>query len=256
MRDIQNETDGRDVAIDQVGIAGVKYPVSLVDGQLAQAGIAEFDITVALTSVKRGTHMSRMVELIRDHLTELDPRRLPIVLKAAADALETRAVRIGAEIQFATEVITPVTGRTSYQVHDLRFEADLSELGVDVQSTVTSEVTSLCPCSKAISDYGAHNQRSRVGLTTVGTTDAPYPISAMEAVELIRSIGSAPVYPLVKRSDERYLTMKAFDRPVFVEDMVRDLSIACQKLQVRHRVDVRNLESIHSHDAIAMIDHR
>lgn len=256
MRDIQNGTDGRGVAIDQVGIASVKYPVSLMDGQLAQAGIAEFDITVALTSVKRGTHMSRMVELIRDHLTELDPRRLPIVLKAAADAFEASAVRISAEIQFATEVAAPITGYSSYQVHGLRFEACLSEAGVEIQSTVTSEITSLCPCSKAISDYGAHNQRSKVGLTTVGTADTPYPISATEAVELIRSIGSAPVYPLVKRSDERYITMQAFDRPVFVEDMVRDLSIACHQRQVKHRIDVRNLESIHSHDAIALIDRR
>lgn len=256
MRDIQNEADRRGVSIDQVGIAGVKYPVSLVDGQLAQAGIADFDITVALSSVKRGTHMSRMVELIRDHLTELDPRRLPIILKTAADILEVHAIRIRAEIQFATEVAAPITGHSSYQVHGLRLEADLSDGAVEVQSTVTSEVTSLCPCSKAISDYGAHNQRSKVSLTTVGTADAPYPISATEAVELIRSTGSAPVYPLVKRSDERHITMKAFDHPVFVEDMVRDLSIACHKLQVRHRIDVRNLESIHSHDAVALIDRR
>jgi len=256
LRDIQNEVDGRGIAIDRVGIAGVRYPVSLVDGQLAQAGIAEFDIAVALSSDKRGTHMSRMVEFIRDYLTELDPRRLPIVLKTAADVFEATTVSIGAEVQFATEVAAPVTGRTAYQVHGLRFDAMVDEADVNVETAVTAEVTSLCPCSKAISDYGAHNQRSKVRLTTVGSADAPYPISATDAAEMIRSIGSAPVYPVVKRSDERHLTMQAFDHPVFVEDMVRDLSIACQALQVRHRIDVRNLESIHSHDAVASIDRR
>ncbi|ADB29938.1 protein of unknown function DUF198 [Kribbella flavida DSM 17836] len=256
LRDIQNELDIRGVPIDRVGVASVKYPVSLVDGQLAQSGVADFDITVALSADKRGTHMSRMVELIRDHLTELDPRRLPIVLKVAADAFEARTVSIGAEIQFATEVAAPVTGRSVYQVHGLRLDASLDQAGVDIQSTVTAEVTSLCPCSKAISDYGAHNQRSNVRLTTVGSADTPYPISASEAVSMIRSIGSAPVYPIVKRPDERHITMQAFDHPVFVEDMVRDLSVRCDLLQVRHRVEVRNLESIHSHDAVASIDRR
>ncbi len=116
-----------------------------------------------------------------------------------------------------------------------------------------SEVTSLCPCSRAISDYGAHNQRSQVTLTLLGDGDNPYPLPVHEIVAAIRTVGSAPVFPVVKRPDERVITMQAYDHPAFVEDMVRDLSLWCRSRSLAHRVAVRNIESIHSHDAIASV---
>ena len=122
-----------------------------------------------------------------------------------------------------------------------------------VAVTIGTDVTSLCPCSKAISDYGAHNQRSRVRLTTVGRDEDVYPLDVATAFAMIRSVGSSPVFPLIKRPDERVVTMDAHDHPAFVEDMARDLSQACRARGIAHSVSVRNLESIHSHDAVASL---
>lgn len=254
MRDIQSEHDGRGVGVDRVGISGLRYPITFADGEIRQTGIAGLEITVQLQADRRGTHMSRMVEIAHDHLTQLDPRRLPIILKTAAHHLDVQALTVSASIPISTLVEAPASEGSAWQVHDLNVTGILEPDSIRVTTTVSSDVTSLCPCSKAISAYGAHNQRSRVSLAAIGNGDAPYPIAVTKLIGLIRSVGSAPVYPLVKRSDERVITMQAFDHPTFVEDMVRELSLACRRKGVAHRVDVRNLESIHSHDAIATIN--
>jgi GTP cyclohydrolase I len=156
-------------------------------------------------------------------------------------------------LPISTTVVAPASGRESKQVHDLRIEGHWDNGDVTVATAVTSEVTSLCPCSKAISDYGAHNQRSRVTLSVTGQGDSPYPLPVQSAVRLLTASASAPVVPLVKRADERVLTMQAYDHPVFVEDMARDVSLACRDRGLRHSVRIRNLESIHSHDAVAHV---
>jgi GTP cyclohydrolase IB len=253
MRDVQSEHDDRGVAVDRVGITGLRYPLTFTDGELRQAGIADLEMTVQLQADRRGTHMSRMVEIVHHNLTELDPRRLPIVLKAAAHHLDAQALTLRASLPISTLVTAPASKTSAWQVHDLSISGVLEPDSVHVTTTVSSEVTSLCPCSQAISDYGAHNQRSRVTLAAIGDGDSPYPLPVTELIELVRSVGSSPVYPLVKRPDERTITMQAFDHPAFVEDMVRELSIACRRRGIAHRVEVRNFESIHSHDAIATI---
>ena len=249
--DIQDQWEPRGIGLDEVGIAGVRYPTTFSDGEFEQPGIASFDLTVELPGDRRGTHMSRMVELIHDHLQRLDPRELPTFLKAAATKLDVDSVYIRAALPIATEVTSPASGRSSWQPSDVRIRAYLREGHATVETEVTSEVTSLCPCSRAISDYGAHNQRSAVTLTVIGISDVPYPLTVLAALELIRSVGSCPIYPLIKRPDERSITMDAYDQPAFVEDMARDLSEACRAREVAHRVVVRNFESIHSHDAFA-----
>ena len=253
MRDIQSEHDDRGVAVDRVGISGLRYPLTFTDGELRQTGIADLEITVQLQADRRGTHMSRMVEIVNQHLTELDPRRLPIILKAAAHHLDAQALTVSASLPISTLVTAPASRASAWQVHDLNISGVLEPDSVRVTTTVTSDVTSLCPCSKAISDHGAHNQRSRITLAAIGDGDTPYPLPVTELIELVRSVGSAPVFPLVKRPDERAITMQAFDHPAFVEDMVRELSLACRRRGVAHKVDVRNFESIHSHDAVATI---
>lgn len=250
--DIQDTADSRGIAIDQVGITGVRYPTTLRDGQLVQAAIADFEIAVKLASERRGTHMSRMVELIDQELSTLDPRDLQLVAKRALQRLDADSVTITAELPVALETRSPASGRIGQQVHDVRLSVIVGEGESSVAVTVTSDITSLCPCSKAISDYGAHNQRSRVSVTVWGIDD-PYPFSIRSIVELIRSVGSAPVYPIVKRPDERHITMLAFDRPAFVEDIVRDVSMVLRKRQLDHTVSARNVESIHSHDAYARL---
>ncbi|MEV2255701.1 GTP cyclohydrolase I FolE2 [Streptomyces sp. NPDC050147] len=253
MHDIQNETDTRGIELDRVGIDGVRYPVSFEDGDLRQEGIADFEVTVRLQHDRRGTHMSRMVALVHEHLQRFDPRQLPSVLKTGADLLDAPAITVGMAMPVSTTVVAPASGRESKQVHDIRVEGRWDNGDVTVKTSVTAEVTSLCPCSKAISDYGAHNQRSQVTLTVTGQGDTPYPLSVQSAVRLLSSSASAPVVPLVKRADERVLTMQAYDNPVFVEDMARTVSVACRDRGLRHAVHIRNLESIHSHDAIAYI---
>lgn len=163
------------------------------------------------------------------------------------------ALTVSVDIPLSTTVIAPASGAESCQVHDVRFEGRWNDGDTTVITSVTTEVTSLCPCSKAISDYGAHNQRSRVTLSVTGYGDNPYPFEVQQAVRLLEQCASAPVVPLVKRPDERVLTMQAYDHPVFVEDMARDVSLACHDRGLVHSVRVLNLESIHSHDAVARI---
>ena len=252
--DKQSEADTRGVRIDQVGIIGLRHPLVFDDGITRQSGIADIELTVALPSDVRGTHMSRMVRVVADDLQILDPHDLPRVLKMAADRLCVDEVMVRVKLPFAIRVTAPVSDSRDWQVHDLKMLGRLSSGLATVDAMVTTDVTSLCPCSRAVSDYGAHNQRSRVSLTVRGDGDQVYPIRVSEIADLIRSVGSSPVYPFVRRPDERAITMAAFDNPVFVEDMVRDLAMACEARGVAYRIEARNLESIHSHDAIARID--
>ncbi|GAA2745341.1 GTP cyclohydrolase FolE2 [Terrabacter aerolatus] len=254
--DIQDQVDERGISLDNVGIDGVRMPSTFSDGVTTQAGVASFEVVVQLPEDRRGTHMSRMVELVHEHLEVIDPRELPTVLKQAASRLDVGVATIGIGLPFATRVLSPVSGREAWQPSDLRLRATLRGDVFELVTSVTSEVTSLCPCSKAISDYGAHNQRSVVTVDVHGHDDCPYPVSVARLVELIRLTGSCPVFPIVKRPDERSITMTAFEHAAFVEDMARDLSGLLRKQRVRHSVRVRNLESIHSHDAIASLSWR
>jgi GTP cyclohydrolase IB len=251
--DVQAQTDTRGIEIDAVGITGLRYPVTFDDGTTVSSTVATFEIGVRLPHDRRGTHMSRMVQLVDAELRVLDPTALPRVLKSAADRLDVHGVQLTASLAIATEVRAPVTGLTSWQTHDLRLVGRADSESLRIETEVTSDVTSLCPCSKEVSDYGAHNQRSQVTLTIIGTADDPYPVPVHMIVQMIRAVGSSPVFPLVKRPDERAVTMTAFDEPAFVEDMARDLSEACRSRGLGHRVAVRNLESIHSHDAFAVV---
>lgn len=251
--DVQDEVDVRGIELSDVGISGLRYPTEFRDGSTSQAGVGLFDVLVTLPSDRRGTHMSRMVQLVHDHLATIDPRELPLVMKRVAAKMDIDQAQVRIALPIATRVISPVSGLEAFQASDLGLDAAIIAGSFSLTTTVTTQVTSLCPCSKTISDYGAHNQRSDVTVSVSGTEDDPYPMDAVQIVELIRSSGSCPVYPLVKRPDERAITMTAYDHPAFVEDMARDLSLALRSRNVGHAVNIRNLESIHSHDAVASV---
>jgi len=251
--DIQNQLDDRGIPIDEVGISGLRYPVVFDDGELSQAVIAELEITVGLPANRRGTHMSRMVQAADTHLDVINPREFASALKILADLLDASTARLSAVLPVAVRVAAPTSGQEGWQVHDVRLCGELSEDSYTLETTVSVDVTTLCPCSKAISDYGAHNQRSRVSLTVLGSGDAAYPVALSSLIEIIRANSSCPVFPVVKRSDERVITMAAYDKPMFVEDLLRDVSAQCRGLGVAHRVEARNIESIHSHDAVARL---
>lgn len=253
MHDVQNEVDERGLGVDEVGIAGLRYPVIFDDGVARQSSHAEFTVKVRLQPERRGTHMSRMVALIHEHLRILDPRSLPQILKVGADELDAPAITISAEFAIARTTTAPASGLESVTVHDVAITGSLEEDSCAITSAVRTDVTSLCPCSKMISDYGAHNQRGQITLAVEGSADTPYPLPVLDAIALLDGAGSAPVIPLVKRPDERVLTMQAYDHPVFVEDMAREVALACRSQNLAHQVQVRNFESIHSHDAVATI---
>jgi GTP cyclohydrolase IB len=251
--DIQSASETRGIEIDEVGVSGLRYPLTFDDGELIQSGIADVEMTVALAADRRGTHMSRMVQSVDAQLGRVNPYDLHTAFKAIAGLLDAADVRITLTLPVATRVASPASSNSGYQVHDLNLRGRLCDGAFQLQTTVTADVTTLCPCSKAISDYGAHNQRSKVSLSVFGEDDLPYPIAVSELVQLIRDSASCPVYPVVKRQDERAITMGAYDNPKFVEDLIRDLTLSCRERGVPHCIRARNIESIHSHDAIARL---
>ncbi|MEH3135979.1 MAG: GTP cyclohydrolase FolE2 [Mycolicibacterium neoaurum] len=251
--DIQGAPDSRGILIDEVGVSGLRYPVTFDDGVLQQSGVAEVEMTVGLPADRRGTHMSRMVQAVETHFSTVNPYELHTGYKSTSALLNVADLRISFTMPIATRVPSPATENSGYQVHDLTLRGHLRDGEFELLTTVTTDVTTLCPCSKAISDYGAHNQRSRVSLSTHGTNDSPYPTQVVDLVDMIRDASSCPVYPVVKRPDERAITMAAYDNPKFVEDLIRDLSRSCRELSVPHGITARNIESIHSHDAVARL---
>jgi GTP cyclohydrolase I len=251
--DVQSAPDTRGIDIDEVGVSSLRYPLTFDDGDLVQSGIAEVEMTVALPADRRGTHMSRMVQSVEVHLSRANPYELHTAFKAIAGLLDVDDLRIALTLPVATRVDSPETANSGYQVHDLGLRGRLINDSFLLGTTVTTDVTTLCPCSKAISDYGAHNQRSRVSLTVQGEDDVPYPVAASELIQLIRDSASCPVYPVVKRPDERAITMAAYKNPKFVEDLIRDVTLKCRERGVPHQIRARNIESIHSHDAVARL---
>ncbi|UBV16882.1 GTP cyclohydrolase FolE2 [Mycolicibacterium fortuitum] len=251
--DVQGAADTRGIDIDEVGVGGLRYPVLFDDGGIAQSGVAEIEMTVALPADRRGTHMSRMVQATEAHLACVNPYDLHLAFKAIAGLLDATSLHIALTMPIATHVESPVSAHRGSQVHDLRLQGRLVDDEFHLKTAVTTDVTTLCPCSKAISDYGAHNQRSKVTLSVEGDDDFPYPLPARDIIQLVRDSASCPVYPVVKRPDERAITMAAFDNPKFVEDLVRDLSAGCRDRGVPHQIEARNIESIHSHDAVARL---
>jgi GTP cyclohydrolase I len=224
-----------------------------------QHTIATFSLSVDLPREFKGTHMSRFIETLTRHHSEITFFTLPAIL----DELRVRlnAVRSHLEISFPyfLERVAPVTGSRAAMDFECHFLADSSEDNSDFVLQVKVPVTSLCPCSKAISDYGAHNQRGyiTISLRPVRTTaGCPELVWIEELIEIADKSASAPVYPLLKRPDERHVTMQAHDNPVFVEDIVRNVA-TCLREDPRiawFRVHALNQESIHNHNAFAEIE--
>lgn len=251
--DVQDEVDVRGIELDEVGISGLRYPTEFTDGTTRQAGIGSFDVLVTLPSDRRGTHMSRMVQLVQEQFAVINPQELPLAMKHVAARMDIDRAIVRVTLPVATTVVSPVSGLNAFQTSDLHLSATIESGSFELTTSISAQVTSLCPCSKTISDYGAHNQRSDVKVSVSGTDGDPYPIIIEELVHLIRASGSCPVYPVVKRPDERAITMAAYDKPAFVEDIARDISLELRGRNIGHSVQIRNLESIHSHDAVASV---
>lgn len=258
--DMQNASDERGFEIDQVGVCELQYPITVMDrDNEKQHTIAKLSLSVNLPHHFKGTHMSRFLEVLNRHRGEITMRTIPVVLEELQRVLEAESAHVDVRFPYFIEKSAPVSKQTGLMDYECAFTAEANGDENDFILQVLVPVTSLCPCSKAISDYGAHNQRGYVDISVrpreskKGEREL---IWIEELVEVAEKCASAPVYPLLKRDDERYVTMQAYDNPVFVEDMVRNVAgeLAHDSRVAWFCVRVDNHESIHNHSAFAKIE--
>ena len=258
MEDLQSARDDRGVALDHVGVSGLSYPIVVWDrAQERQQTVGTFAMSVSLPQHFKGTHMSRFIEVLDDHRGEITLHTMPSLLSDLQQRLEAERARVEVRFPYFLERAAPVSGARSLMDYECAFVGEVKAHGkgaMDFLLEVNVPLTSLCPCSKAISDYGAHNQRSRMTLQVRAQPEEMIWIE--ELVQLAERCGSAPVYPLLKRADERHVTMQAYDNPMFVEDMVRAaaLELRQDKRVSWFRVHAENHESIHNHAAFASVE--
>ena len=251
--DVQGSADTRQIAIDKVGIKGMRHPVRVRDrsGQ-EQNTVAMFNMYVNLPHNFKGTHMSRFVEVLNDYEYEITVQSFRHMVKDMTAVLDAESGHIEMTFPYFVQKSAPVTGVRSLLDYEVSFTGKLKDDETDVEVKVVVPVTSLCPCSKQISDYGAHNQRSHV---TVAVHSSKF-VWIEEIIDLVEGQASCELYGLLKRPDEKYVTERAYENPKFVEDMVRDVA---QELDQDLRVDSyvvesENFESIHNHSAYARIE--
>ncbi len=254
MPDVQSTADARRVAIDRVGVKDVVYPVRLatIDGG-TQTTVATINMYVSLPHDRKGTHMSRFLEVLNEQSREaLSPEHIPVITRAIRDRLDAESAHFTASFTYFIEKHAPVTGAPGLMNYEVTFECTASDAGDDMVMHVAAPATSLCPCSKEISEYGAHNQRCRIE-AAVRTKSRVW---IEELARLLERAASHPVYAVLKRPDEKFVTEKAHDNPKFVEDIIRDLAVmldADDRITWYH-ITSENYESIHSHNAYAEIE--
>ena len=250
IEDVQNLADMRQLAIDKVGIKAVRHPVKINDkADRPQSTIALSNMYVQLPHHVKGTHMSRFIEIINTHELEVSIADFYRILHEMADRLEARAGYIEMQFPFFINKTAPVSGVSSLMDYEVTLLGEISEHGHDVKVKVLVPVTSLCPCSKKISAYGAHNQRSHVTVT-VAFNEIMW---LEDLIRLVEAQASSELFGLLKRPDEKFVTELAYDNPKFVEDMIRDIATAFyQEARIRSfTIECENFESIHNHSAYA-----
>jgi GTP cyclohydrolase I len=251
--DVQSTPDARKLAIDKVGIKAIRHPIQImqrVGG--VQHTIANFNMYVGLPHQFKGTHMSRFVEILSAHEREITVNSFQAMVKEMVAKLEAEEGVIEMGFPYFIDKAAPVSGVKSLMDYEVSFVSQILGGRQSFAMKVMVPVTSLCPCSKKISAYGAHNQRSHV--TVTAHTDEFVWIE--EIVDLVEKQASSELYGLLKRPDEKYVTERAYDNPKFVEDMVRDVAavLNLDDRITRYVVESENFESIHNHSAYALIE--
>jgi GTP cyclohydrolase I len=250
--DTQSARDERHLAIQRVGVRGVRYPLQLRIGKAELSTVAEWDLDVALPAEQKGTHMSRFVAWLDALDQPIDAPELRAQMTVMLDKLHAQAGRIEARFPFFLRKRAPVSGVESLLEYQGRWIAEADGGRTTVWAEVVVPVKSLCPCSKEISDYGAHNQRSHVTLRVELLDEMPWG----ELVRFAEESASSEIWPMLKRADEKWVTERAYENPKFVEDLVRDVALRlnAEPRIGRYVVDVENFESIHAHSAVARIE--
>lgn len=273
MPDVQSSVDTRHIAIQRVGVRGVRHPMLIASEGGALPTVATWEMTVALPAHEKGTHMSRFVALLESYrpLT-MTPAVFGDMARAMLPLLNAQKGDISASFPYFLSKVAPVSGVASLMDYQVTWTARVDGEGAagagravgaaagkgvvptEFELSVLVPVTSLCPCSKAISDYGAHNQRSHVSVNAVFSDPA-----CVQVDELIRAVeqqASCELWGLLKRTDEKFVTERAYENPKFVEDLVRDVAEQVKGLPgvLRFRIEAENFESIHNHSAYAVIE--
>ena len=251
--DVQSSADTRHIAIDKVGIKDIRHPVRVRDrSEGEQHTIANFNMYVNLPHNFKGTHMSRFVEILNLHEREISVQSFKQMLGEMTERLEAEAGHIEMSFPYFINKTAPVSGVQSLLDYEVTFIGEIRGSYPEMQIKVVVPVTSLCPCSKKISERGAHNQRSHV---TVTATTCDF-VWIEELIDLIENQASCELYGLLKRPDEKFVTERAYDNPKFVEDMVRDIAAELNQDEriCAYVVESENFESIHNHSAYALIE--
>lgn len=253
MKDIQNSPDYRNLALNKVGVKNIRYPVRVLDkAEQHQNTSAEVDLFVDLPHHFKGTHMSRFIEVFHPHSTNIRMNSFLNMLDEIRRALQADTAHGELRFPFFMEKKAPISGQPSVMEYNCRFIGEASQAKREFYVGIEVPVLTLCPCSKEISRYGAHNQRSFVRvLVLLGEF-----FWIEDMISLIESCASAPLYTLLKREDEKYITEYSYEHPVFVEDLVREVTV---RLEEQHnfpwfKVEAENMESIHNHEAYACIE--
>lgn len=258
MEDIQNHKDFRNIDIDQVGVKGIRYPITVRDKNMGeQQTVAEINMYVSLPRYYKGTHMSRFVEILNEHSQRISLQNFAEIMGEMKTRLDAKSAHMEISFPYFIKKAAPITGSEGLMEYKCTFKGSLDN-GSDLITTVHVPISTLCPCSKEISDHGAHNQRGEVRLQVRFKKF----IWIEDLIRLVEESASSDVYSVLKREDEKYVTERAYEHPMFVEDIVRDIA---QKLNadpniVWFAVESENFESIHNHNAYAYVekhkDHR
>lgn len=253
LTDTQSERDDRQLPIDRVGVRNLRFPLRIRDRDSAvQHTVATVSLAVDLPHHYKGTHMSRFVEVLHAHGTELTVATIAGMPQKLIKKLHADKAHVEFRFPYFRAKKAPVSGAEGLLDYGVIFEVNADKDSSDFVLTVEVPVTTLCPCSKAISARGAHNQR---GIVTLAVRFSE-PVWIEDLIELVETSASAQLYSLLKRPDEKFVTEAAYDNPVFVEDLVRNVA---QKAKSHprltwFRVEAENFESIHNHNAWAMIE--
>lgn len=252
--DMQSTLDTRKITISRVGVKGVRYPFRIKTSSGSQSAVGTWNMYVELPETQKGTHMSRFIELLEklNQQDDLDKRSFVDLLHKMTKLLDAKAGHIEVSFPYFINKTAPVSGVQSLMDYEVSLMGDVKDGKIEITVQVLVPVTSLCPCSKKISKYGAHNQRSHITVRALISDD----INIDELITNIEAEASCELYGLLKRPDEKYVTERAYDNPKFVEDMVRDVAGI---LNADHRIlaytlEVENFESIHNHSAYARIE--
>lgn len=249
--DVQSTRDLRNLPINQVGIKDLRFPITLRTAEGEQATVARLTMTVYLPAEQKGTHMSRFVALMEQQTEALSFERLQQLTREMVELLDSHSGKISVSFPFFRKKTAPVSGIQSLLDYDVTLTGEIKNGEYSHTLKVLVPVTSLCPCSKEISQYGAHNQRSHVTVTLSCSAE----VAIEELIDCVEAQASCQLYGLLKRPDEKFVTEQAYENPKFVEDMVRDVATAlsADARICGYIVESENFESIHNHSAYAYI---